>query len=753
MKYFLSLFLFLSLFVLSNARSVSVLNTGGWFESAFVEWEPVEGADRYNVYCNGEGVDVQLIDGLLVRDYGEYFRADVPGLKAGTYTITVVPVVSGEETEGVITGELTVMPHDRTGFAFSNGHIPGAYNADGTLKDNAVVIYITENSKNTVSLDVNGANSNPCVGLQMILDGFKKGRDNRPLVVRLIGQVTDPGYLNKGDIVIENDNNDLGCITFEGIGGDAIADGWGIRVKNASNIEIRNIALMNCNSDEGDDISLQQDNEYVWVHHCDFFYGNAGGDSDQAKGDGALDCKRSGYVTISYNHFWDTGKSNLLGNGIEEPRLLTYHHNWYDHSDSRHPRIRNHSVHVFNNYYDGNSKYGVGATNASSVFVEANYFRNCKYPILTSMQGSDVYDEDTQSNDYSDMPTFSKEDGGSIKAYNNYMTGQRRFVAYGDEDYPNSTVNFDAYIASIRTEAIGSLVVSAYGENVYNNFDTDPNVMYEYAVDSPEEARDKVVLYAGRMNGGDFKWAFNNAVDDELYAVNSELKAALVNYETTLLAVQDDGVVTPGDDDNNNDAPGVITGDVVHNFTTDGLSSSYFNIAGNLSDSKGAVAYDGEILTQCLKIESSTLIEFTTSEQSELTLVFNEDFNEEIKVDGTSYTVASGILTLSIESGEHTISKDDVANLYLMSIEYSTGVEGVISETGMKVFPNPVSDILHISTSEKVSKINLYSAGGLLMKHYNGDVGNINLTGMQQGVYFLMIHVGNTTYIKRVVKM
>ncbi|MDA3816716.1 MAG: T9SS type A sorting domain-containing protein [Prolixibacteraceae bacterium] len=753
MKYFLSLFLFLSLFVLSNARSVSVLNTGGWFESAFVEWEPVEGADRYNVYCNGEGVDVQLIDGLLVRDYGEYFRADVPGLKAGTYTITVVPVVSGEETEGVITGELTVMPHDRTGFAFSNGHIPGAYNADGTLKDNAVVIYITENSKNTVSLDVNGANSNPCVGLQMILDGFKKGRDNRPLVVRLIGQVTDPGYLNKGDIVIENDNNDLGCITFEGIGGDAIADGWGIRVKNASNIEIRNIALMNCNSDEGDDISLQQDNEYVWVHHCDFFYGNAGGDSDQAKGDGALDCKRSGYVTISYNHFWDTGKSNLLGNGIEEPRLLTYHHNWYDHSDSRHPRIRNHSVHVFNNYYDGNSKYGVGATNASSVFVEANYFRNCKYPILTSMQGSDVYDEDTQSNDYSDMPTFSKEDGGSIKAYNNYMTGQRRFVAYGDEDYPNSTVNFDAYIASIRTEAIGSLVVSAYGENVYNNFDTDPNVMYEYAVDSPEEARDKVVLYAGRMNGGDFKWAFNNAVDDELYAVNSELKAALVNYETTLLAVQDDGIVTPGDDDNNNDDPGVITGDVVHNFTTDGLSSSYFNIAGNLSDSKGAVAYDGEILTQCLKIESSTLIEFTTSEQSELTLVFNEDFNEEIKVDGTSYTVASGILTLSIESGEHTISKDDVANLYLMSIEYSTGVEGVISETGMKVFPNPVSDILHISTSEKVSKINLYSAGGLLMKHYNGDVGTINLTGMQQGVYFLMIHVGNTTYIKRVVKM
>ena len=282
------------------------------------------------------------------------------------------------------------------------------------VKDNAVIIYVTENTKNTVSLEVIGANTNPCVGIQTILEGFKKGKDNRPLIVRMIGQISDPSYLDKGDIVIDNDNNSEGCITFEGVGDDATADGWGIRVKNASNIEIRNIGFMNCDSGEGDDVSLQQDNEYVWVHHCDFFYGNPGGDADQAKGDGALDCKRSGFVTFSYNHFWDTGKSNLLGNGTEDPRFLTYHHNWYDHSDSRHPRVRSHSVHVYNNYYDGIAKYGIGATNASSVFVESNYFRNCKYPILTSMQGSDVYDESKQINDYSNMPTFSKEDGGGV---------------------------------------------------------------------------------------------------------------------------------------------------------------------------------------------------------------------------------------------------------------------------------------------------------------------------------------------------
>ena len=173
-------------------------------------------------------------------------------------------------------------------------------------------------------------------------------------------------------------------------------------------------------SSEGDNIGLQQENDHIWVHNCDFFYGEAGSDSDQAKGDGALDCKKSTYVTFSYNHFWDSGKSNLLGlsEDTTDGLYITYHHNWYDHSDSRHPRIRFYSAHVYNNYYDGNSKYGVGACLGSSVLVEGNYFRNCKKPMMISMQGSDT------------SGTFSKEDGGMIKAYNNYMIGQDSYIPY-----------------------------------------------------------------------------------------------------------------------------------------------------------------------------------------------------------------------------------------------------------------------------------------------------------------------------------
>jgi pectate lyase len=533
---------------LTKAQSVVLQSATGWLETATVKWQPVSGAQSYNVYYTGGGVTNKKIDAPLIRSYGSYLRADIPGLKAGSYTVKVAPVISGTEGSGTTSSSINVLAHDRTGFAFNGGRVPGAYKADGTPKDGAVILYITENTKNTVSLDVTGATVNPCVGLQMIFDGFKKGKDTRPLIIRLIGQVTDASNMQAGDYVIENSNNASSYITMEGIGEDATADGWGIRIKNASNVEVRNIGTMNCNSSEGDNIGLQQGNDYIWVHHCDFFYGDAGSDADQIKGDGALDCKKSTYVTFSYNHFFDSGKSNLLGlsEGTTTGLYITYHHNWYDHSDSRHPRVRFYSAHVYNNYYDGNAKYGIGSTEGSSVFSEGNYYRNCKYPMLTSMQGSDVYNESTGTNDYKNMATFSSEDGGTIKAFNNYMEDQHRFVAYGASGYPNSTVDFDAYVVTSKSQTVPSSVKSAYGANTYNNFDNS-SAMYSYTAQSPEAAKAAVMQYAGRMNGGDFKWTFDNAVDDASSSVNTALKSALVNYKTSLKTVQGEGtiIVTP----------------------------------------------------------------------------------------------------------------------------------------------------------------------------------------------------------------
>jgi pectate lyase len=167
-----------------------------------------------------------------------------------------------------------------------------------------------------------------------------------------------------------------------------------------------------------------------------------------------------------------TGKSCLLGlsEGTTSGLYITYHHNWFDHSDSRHPRVRYYSAHVYNNYYDGNSKYGVGSTLGSSVFVEGNYFRNAKYPILISKQGTDVANGATG--------TFSGENGGVVKAFNNFMTGQTAFIPYNSS---TAASHFDAYVASSRNEVLGTNIKALQGNGTYNNFDTD-NTLYVNAL-------------------------------------------------------------------------------------------------------------------------------------------------------------------------------------------------------------------------------------------------------------------------------
>ncbi len=513
--------------------SVKVLSSVGYGEGVYATWSSVAGASGYNVYVDGA-----KIDDMLIRQYSGYMRADAVGLKAGSHTIKIVPVINGKEDGSkAAQAAATAYAHDRSGFAFVSGNANGAYNADGTLKSNAIVVYVTNANKDSVtaSIDATGKGAETLTGVQNIITGYKKGKESRPLNIRFIGNITDPAVLTKGDLMM--DTVTAGC-TVEGIGNDATLNGFGLVMKNCSNVEVRNLGFMNCNSNEGDDCGLQQKNNHIWVHNCDFFYGDAGSDADQVKGDGALDTKTSTYITHSYNHFWDNGKCNLQGMKSESTEnYITYHHNWYDHSDSRHPRIRTCSVHCYNNYFDGNAKYGVGVTMGASCFVENNYFRNCKYPMLISMQGSDNITGGT----------FSGEAGGVIKSFGNFMTGQKAYTTY-----QQNNSDFDAYEASSRTEKVGASVKAKSGDTTYNNFDTS-NVMYSYTPDKAADVPAIVTSKAGRVDGGDFKWQFDNSVDDESYAVNQGLKSALVAYKGSVTAIGS------GFKEDNSPAPAVTT--------------------------------------------------------------------------------------------------------------------------------------------------------------------------------------------------
>lgn len=670
------------------AASLSIVNSGGWNESAYVEWSPVSNAQGYNVYvkpANASDSQYQQIDNELIRRYPSTWRADAVGLAAGNYVMKVEASLSGGSKVSAVSSTISVTSYDRSGFAFSSnstyGTGSGAYNNNGTLKNGAQVLYVTSETAKTVTLNVKVNSSGQVqtgVGLGDILTLRQKGYDTTPLAIRIIGKVTDTdmsGQLNSsGYLQVKGKSNYSEMnITLEGIGDDAYAYGWGLLLRYVGNVEVRNLGFM-LFPDDG--ISMDTGNVNVWVHNNDIFYGKAGGDADQAKGDGSTDLKKgSTYVTISYNHYWDSGKVSLVGLSETAEFFVTFHHNWFDHSDSRHPRIRVASVHIYNNFFDGISKYGVGVTTGGSAFVESNYFRHTKYPMMSSLQGTDALGSGT----------FSGENGGMIKAYNNTIVDASSLI-YANSNAgtaPAHATSFDAFLATSRNQTVPSSYKALKGGTAYNNFDTSVDTGVSVSnIDNVSNVEQNVKSRAGRLNNGDFTWQFNNAVDDTSDALNTALMAKILNYTTKLVSVGGNStptVPTPSPTPSATPTPTVTptptttpppqTGGYIHNFTTDGKASSFFNIQGNLSTTKGTVVYDGLTLTQCLKIESSTNITFTATQASTLTLVFNTSDGTKIKIDGTSYPMTNGIVSVSLSSGQHTITKDSVTNLYYMKLE------------------------------------------------------------------------------------
>jgi pectate lyase len=686
--------------------AVTITKNIGWLNAAAVEWTPPAGhadkVDHYEVACKANGAldsAYTTIDAPLVRNYGTYWRADVMGIAAGTYDIRVLPVLKSTVNAVQYVAQPTAAPgiavqsHDRSGYAFANGKVPGAYKIDGTPKTNARVIYVADSNKDTVALEcTQDGPTKPItkVGLQNIIDGHKKGNETRPLIIRMIGQVTTPTTNYSGDIVFENKNADNCYITMEGVGNDATADGWGIRMKGASNIEVSNIGFMNTDSDEGDDVGLQSKNYYIWVHNCDLFYGKAGSDSDQAKGDGAMDSKGSTYVTMAYNHFWDNGKTHLVGNKENGPDggpgLLSIHHNWYDHSDSRHPRVRVHTVHVYNNYYDGVAKYGIGATYGCSVFAEANYFRGTSKPMMISMQGTDIAG--------GGGGTFSSEAGGIIKAYGNVMEGSPSFVPYS-----SNNVEFDAYVTAARDDTVPSSVTTKQGSNIYNNFDTASG-FYTYTVESAAEARTKVQNLAGRMEHGDFSFTFTSS-DDSSYAVNTALQSALVGYHTTLVSVPgisndsnaanddgegvgdgeaepdpDDGDDEPGDGGDGGTTGSGLSSAATCSFDSNGTpSNSAFTLGGSKTNKNGPVTVNNVSYSTGIKFDSNGKLTFETAVAMTLTLYFatsNSGNTITITSAGTAvdYTIPStGIVTAAIPAGaQQMVRKASESQLYYIAV-------------------------------------------------------------------------------------
>lgn len=504
---------------------------GGWLETMYVETDQFKPEDVTEVSWTGAmngsmgpgnrfGYDMDY----LVRTLNGKTRIDIPGVRAGEYVLSVVA------NNNTYTANITVKAHDRSGYAHWNyTEGVGAYRDDGILKDEAIVIYVTNENKNTVELDA--PDGTHVEGIGNILnsvgtessenpghckrtsgksvywgiandnqDVLKKLADrNIPLVVRIIGNVSSahPAPKTGGiDGLTAYDSYDYGgspgdngsmarmkdCknITIEGIGPDACMDGWGIHFMASGanpsygkNFEMRNISFQNVPEDAVGMEGIQSGSAltapvtHCWVHNCEFTKPSISpaAESDKSEGDGACDFKRGEYFTMSYNIFDGCHKTTLLGSSDTSLQWNVTFH------------------HNWNKNVQARSPLGRQA----NVHIYNNLYENQSDYALNTRANCYIFSE---YNTFSNCKNATAVEDGAIKSYNDV--------------YASSTLQNKGDPATIVTDR--NQVVSS--SNIYPSFELNPKFSYiptgDYLLDpSTGLARQNIMAYGGTMKPAD----------------------------------------------------------------------------------------------------------------------------------------------------------------------------------------------------------------------------------------------------------
>ena len=443
----------------------------------------------------------------MIRENNDTIRCDILGLSKGVYTVKIETLNSTTKYSSTI-DNINVINFDRSGFAhYKSSNAIGAYNNDGTLKSNAIVVYVNEANKNTVTAKIG---STTYTGIVKILQAQSKS--NVPLNIRIIGTVgaatwnqisyskdklkaedikglngkalskesmnessiISSGYntldtskyskLNNltNNIKYESDDNcfdsyynmcDISSaknVTIEGIGTDARIFQWGFTWKNSSFIEVRNLTFEDYPEDacsfEGSDESTTISGfstGNIWFHNNNVLQGY-------------------NYWDVSYEQDKHEGDGGV---DLKRNRDITISYNYFQEchktglvGGGETQKTANITFH--HNFYDKcGSRLPLGRQ--ATMHMYNNYYYGSTGTNMSIRAGGYAFIENSVfENCKNPVETQTKEDNkrGVVKSYNN--------------SFINCSGTNNATIVSSRTQTVDN-------DNIYNKtFDTDSSFFY-----------------------------------------------------------------------------------------------------------------------------------------------------------------------------------------------------------------------------------------------------------------------------------
>jgi pectate lyase len=172
--------------------------------------------------------------------------------------------------------------------------------------------------------------------------------------------------------------------TIRGVGASSGISGTTLNIEDMTpaNVIIQN---MNIRGVPGNDAIQIESATHIWIDHNTM---SSTIETDPDFYDGMLDITHAGdYVTVSWNIIRNHWKTSLVGHSDDNESedtghlRVTYHHNWFDRTFERSPRVRfGETVHVFNNYYsnvnNNSASYAIASVMDAGLLVEGNVFEN-----------------------------------------------------------------------------------------------------------------------------------------------------------------------------------------------------------------------------------------------------------------------------------------------------------------------------------------------------------------------------------------
>ena len=196
-----------------NTGSLTITNSMAYSEGCAIEANLIKGtsiSDYNALYKKANETTYQAIDKDLIRLKGNTIRVDFVGLTSGTYDLKLE--YNGNTYSSAQVNNVEILSYDRSGYAHFKNESVGAYNNDGSLKSDTVVVYVSDATKNTVTATIAGKTY---IGISAIIKALKDS--NVPLDIRILDEIqaqqwayiNDKSVYGTGSTPTRNANLDL----------------------------------------------------------------------------------------------------------------------------------------------------------------------------------------------------------------------------------------------------------------------------------------------------------------------------------------------------------------------------------------------------------------------------------------------------------------------------------------------------------------------------------------------------------------